>query len=126
MSVPAAFLGVVLIWATTPLAIKWSSEGAGFLFGVASRMVLGVIVCLVLVGTASVFSRAWLGFTGLAIFGTAWAVLTVVLAQEGPGGSLLIPADAVSLTWVYGGAFVIGAAALIPRRVLGDTKAAVS
>ncbi len=86
----------------------------------------GVTVCLVLVGTASVFSRAWLGFTGLAIFGTAWAVLTVVLAQEGPGGSLLIPADAVSLTWVYGGAFVIGAAALIPRRVLGDTKAAVS
>ena len=49
MSVPAAFLGVVLIWATTPLAIKWSSEGAGFLFGVASRMVLGVLVCLVLV-----------------------------------------------------------------------------
>ena len=41
MSIPAAFLGVVLIWATTPLAIKWSSEDAGYLFGVASRMVLG-------------------------------------------------------------------------------------
>ena len=53
MSVPAAFLGVVLIWATTPLAIKWSSEGAGFLFGVASRMVLGVLVCLVLVALLS-------------------------------------------------------------------------
>ena len=49
MSVPAAFLGVVLIWATTPLAIKWSSEGTGFLFGVAARMVLGVFVCGVLV-----------------------------------------------------------------------------
>lgn len=49
MPVPAAFAGVVLIWATTPLAIKWSSEGAGFLFGVASRMVLGVLVCLTLV-----------------------------------------------------------------------------
>lgn len=48
MSVPAAFVGVVLIWATTPLAIKWSSEGAGFLFGVASRMVLGALVCLAL------------------------------------------------------------------------------
>ena len=53
MSVPAAFLGVVLIWATTPLAIKWSSEGSGFLFGVASRMVLGVLVCLVLVALLS-------------------------------------------------------------------------
>ncbi len=41
MSIPAAFLGVVLIWATTPLAIKWSSEDAGYLIGVASRMVLG-------------------------------------------------------------------------------------
>jgi drug/metabolite transporter (DMT)-like permease len=53
MSVPAAFVGVVLIWATTPLAIKWSSEGAGFLFGVASRMLLGVFVCLVLVAVLS-------------------------------------------------------------------------
>lgn len=48
MSVPAAFLGVVAIWATTPLAIKWSSEGAGALFAVASRMVIGVLVCLAL------------------------------------------------------------------------------
>ena len=31
MSVPAAYLGIVLIWSTTPLAIKWSSAGAGFL-----------------------------------------------------------------------------------------------
>lgn len=45
-SVPAAYLGVVLIWATTPLAIKWSGEGAGFSFAVASRMVIGVLVCL--------------------------------------------------------------------------------
>jgi len=49
MTVPAAFAAVVAIWATTPLAIKWSSEGGGFLFGVASRMVLGVFVCLVLI-----------------------------------------------------------------------------
>jgi drug/metabolite transporter (DMT)-like permease len=53
VSVPAAFIGVVLIWATTPLAIKWSSEGAGFLFGVASRMVLGLFVCLVLIALLS-------------------------------------------------------------------------
>lgn len=47
-TVSAAYLGVVLIWATTPLAIKWSAEGAGPLFAVASRMVLGVLVCLAL------------------------------------------------------------------------------
>jgi drug/metabolite transporter (DMT)-like permease len=46
MSVPAAFTGVILVWSTTPLAIQWSSEGGGFLFGVTARMVLGLIFCL--------------------------------------------------------------------------------
>ena len=45
MSVPAAYLGVILIWSTTPLAIKWSGEEVGFLFGVASRMLIGAAVC---------------------------------------------------------------------------------
>ena len=49
MSVPAAYIGVILIWATTPLAIKWSSEDVGFLFGVASRMGIGLAICLLLV-----------------------------------------------------------------------------
>jgi len=48
MSVPAAYLGVIIIWSTTPLAIKWSGEGPGFLFGVSGRMLLGAILCLVL------------------------------------------------------------------------------
>jgi len=49
MSVPAAYLAVVLIWSTTPLAVKWSGEGPGFLFGVLGRMSLGMILCLALV-----------------------------------------------------------------------------
>lgn len=48
MSIPAAFLTVVIIWSTTPLAIQWSSEGWGFLFGAAGRMTLGAIFCLML------------------------------------------------------------------------------
>ena len=48
MSIPAAFAGIVIIWSTTPLAIKWSSEGAGFVFGVASRMTLGACLCVLL------------------------------------------------------------------------------
>lgn len=46
MSVPAAYFGVILIWSTTPLAIKWSSEGAGYLFGVSSRMIIGALLCV--------------------------------------------------------------------------------
>ena len=48
MSVPAAYISVIVIWSTTPLAIKWSAEGAGFLLGVFGRMAIGAVVCLVL------------------------------------------------------------------------------
>ena len=43
MSVPIAYISVIIIWSTTPLTIKWSGEGVGFLFGVTGRMVLGVL-----------------------------------------------------------------------------------
>lgn len=46
MSVPAAYLGVILIWSSTPLAIKWSGQEVGFLFGVTARMSLGALVGL--------------------------------------------------------------------------------
>jgi len=49
MSVPLAYLGIVLIWTTTPLAIKWSGEDVGFLFGVSMRMFIALIFSLVLV-----------------------------------------------------------------------------
>lgn len=46
MSVPFAALGVIIIWSTTPLAIQWSGEGPGFLFGVTGRMALGAVLAL--------------------------------------------------------------------------------
>jgi len=45
----SAYLMVVVIWSTTPITIKWSSEGVGHLFGVALRMALGACVALILV-----------------------------------------------------------------------------
>ena len=48
MSVPAAFIGMIIIWSTTPLAIKWSGEDVGFLFGVTSRMLLSAMICTVI------------------------------------------------------------------------------
>ncbi len=49
MSVPISYLTVILIWSTTPLAIKWSAEGFGFSFGVLSRMTVALFVCLVII-----------------------------------------------------------------------------
>jgi len=48
MSVPLSYITVILIWTTTPLAIKWSSEGTGFVFAVSSRMVLGAAIAMFL------------------------------------------------------------------------------
>lgn len=53
MSVPLAYIGIVLIWSTTPLAIKWSGESAGFLFGVSARMFISVLVCAVIMSFMS-------------------------------------------------------------------------
>lgn len=42
MSIPAAYLTVILIWSTTPLALKWSVQGVDFAFAVAARMAIGL------------------------------------------------------------------------------------
>jgi drug/metabolite transporter (DMT)-like permease len=46
MRIFLAYLGMVLLWATTPLAIKWSVDGFGVLWSVTSRMSIGA-VCMV-------------------------------------------------------------------------------
>jgi len=50
VSVPAAYIGIILIWSTTPLAIQWSSNEVGFLFGITSRMILGILGGLLVAG----------------------------------------------------------------------------
>jgi drug/metabolite transporter (DMT)-like permease len=54
MSIPIAYIGVILIWSTTPLAIQWSGDGVGYLFGITSRMILGVMVGLMVAGLFSI------------------------------------------------------------------------
>jgi drug/metabolite transporter (DMT)-like permease len=49
MSIPAAYLTVILIWSTTPLGIQWSSVGVGYEFGLATRMFIGMIALFTIV-----------------------------------------------------------------------------
>lgn len=49
MSVPAAYLTVIIIWSTTPLAIQWSGIDVGYEFGVAARMVIGLLALLIMI-----------------------------------------------------------------------------
>lgn len=49
MSIPLAYLTVVAIWSTTPLAIQWSALGTGFAFAVMARMLIGLCLALTLI-----------------------------------------------------------------------------
>ncbi len=87
MSLPAAYLGVILIWSTTPLAIQWSAQGAGFSFAVMARMSIGLAVCLVLLlATRTAFpftpaARRLYAVSGLSLFAsmllTYWGALHI-------------------------------------------------
>ena len=85
MRVSAAFFFVILLWSTTPLAIKWSGEGPGYLFGAASRMVIGLVfmlpLLLLLKQKMPWTKAAWLTYIAIAtqIYG---AMLSVYWAAQ--------------------------------------------
>lgn len=80
LKIAAAYTGVVLIWSTTPLAIKWSGEDVGFLFGITARMSIGAILALLLTlvrfGFPPLHSRACAVYAaaGVSIYGAMMAV----------------------------------------------------
>lgn len=75
MSLPAAFISVILIWSTTPLAIKWSALDVGFSLAVLMRMSVGALLCVVLLLLLRVrfpiHRKAWLAYlvSGTSMFG---------------------------------------------------------
>jgi len=123
VSVPAAFIGVVLIWATTPLAIKWSGESGGFLFGVTARMLIGVFVCLVLIALMSRRMR-WHRNASLtyaaAGFGI-WGAMTSVYwaSQFIPSGLVSVLFGLNPVATALMAALWLGERALTPARLLG-------
>ncbi|MDX8411792.1 MAG: DMT family transporter [Mariprofundaceae bacterium] len=85
MSVPMAYIGVIIVWSTTPLAILWSSQDVGFVFGVTSRMAIGAVLALMataLLGLGMTWHRRALHAyvaAGLGIYG---ALLSVYWAAQ--------------------------------------------
>lgn len=123
MQIPAAFAVVIVIWSTTPLAIQWSSEGQGFLFGVLGRMTLGALLCLAIVRVMGIalpwHRRARHAYLAAAV-GVYGAMLSVYW------GAQFIPSGVVSvlfgLTPIATGvlaAIWIGERALTATRITG-------
>ena len=123
MSVPAAFLGVVLIWSTTPLAIQWSSEGWGYLFGISGRMVLGALVCAVLLQILKPGlpwhrdARRTYVAAGVAIYG---AMLSVYWgAQFVPSGLIAVLYGLNPLLTGLVAAAILGEKSFTPGKLIG-------
>lgn len=53
MTTKLAYLALIFIWSTTPLAMKWSTEGPGYLLALGARLALGLFVVLFLIGLSS-------------------------------------------------------------------------
>jgi drug/metabolite transporter (DMT)-like permease len=90
MRLTLAYISVVLLWATTPLAIKWSAEGPGFLFAVTSRMAIGLVCVLftsALLRRSMVWHRkAWLTYLAVAVQIYGSMILVYWSAQFIPSG----------------------------------------
>lgn len=123
MSVPAAYIGVILIWSTTPLAIQWSGDQVGFLFGVTARMVLGLALCLLILRLAGIrlplhqAARWTYVIAGVSLFS---AMLSVYWsAQFIPSGWIAVIFGLAPLMTGVMASFWLGEQALTPARLTG-------
>lgn len=123
MPVSAAYIGIILIWSTTPLAIKWSAEDVGFLFGVFSRMLLGASICIALLTILGrklpLHRRALHAYLagGLGVFGSMLCVYWA--AQYIPSGLISVLFGLTPIVTGLIAAIFLGEKAFTPSRLLG-------
>lgn len=123
MSVPAAYAGVILIWSTTPLAIQWSAQGAGFSFAVMARMLVGLALCLLLMrATRTVLpldpaARRLYAISGLSL--CVSMLLTYWGALHIPSGLISVIFGLSPLATGVFAALWLHERALTPQRVAG-------
>lgn len=90
MRVTLAYISLVLLWSTTPLAIQWSSRDVGFLFGAAARMVIGLagvlLVLLIIRKPISVSRKALQTYLGVALQFYSSMIIVCWAAQFIPSG----------------------------------------
>lgn len=123
MSLPAAFVSVILIWSTTPLAITWSALGLGSSFAVFSRMVFGALLCAALLLALRVrlplHRKARLAYlvSGTSMFGTM--ALTYWSSQFVSSGVISVLFGLSPLLTSLGAALWLKEESLTPNKLAG-------
>jgi len=123
MSLSAAFVSVILIWSTTPLAIKWSALGAGFSFAVFSRMAIGVLLCAVLLAAFRVrfplHRKALLAYVAGGVSMFAAMALTYWSAQFVSSGMISVLFGLSPIITSLGAMLWLKEEALTPSKLAG-------
>ncbi|MFD6135075.1 DUF6113 family protein [Isoptericola sp. NPDC060257] len=83
---------------------------------------VGIVLALAITLSTAVLCRAWAGLGPLLAAGAGWVMAVQVLAVAGPGGDVLVPAQAVGLVWTYGGLAMFLVAAFLPRSWFSDRR----
>ncbi len=123
MAIKLAFLGVIIIWSTTPLGLKWSGEEVGFLFGVTARMILGFLVA----GLVLVVMRIPMPLHRQALHAYLASGIGIYFAMLfGYWAASYIPSGWIAVIWgvspVFAGvlgSIVLGEKALVLHRMIG-------
>lgn len=122
MRVLAAYLGVILIWSTTPLAIQWSGQGPGYLFGVAARMSIGlgcILLMLALLRLRIPLHRAALrGYLAVAVQIYGSMLATYWSSQFIPSGWISVVFGLTPLITALLAALWLDERSLTPGRLL--------
>lgn len=123
MSVPAAYLTVILIWSTTPLAIQWSLDGGNFLLALTARMAIGVVICFALLKILKIRMplhrdalETYLA-AGLSIFGAMFCVYWG--ARYIPSGLIALLFGLQPMIISIFAAIWLGERGFTPNKVLG-------
>ena len=123
MSTRIAYIIVIVIWSTTPLAIQWSGQDVGYRFGVTSRMVLGLVstvaLLMLLRGALPLHSRAIKTYiaSGLGIYSAMSCVYWA--AQLIPSGWISIIFGLSPLITGILAAIFLDEDALLPHKLIG-------
>lgn len=75
----------------------------------------GAIIGILIVLLVAVFAKAWQGWSGFIAYAFVWGAMAMIYASTGPGGSILVAADARGRLWLYGGVLAIAVVAAVPR-----------
>ncbi len=123
MHIQFAFLTVIIIWSTTPLAISWSVDDVGFLFGSTTRMILGCLFAFIAVW----LMRYRVPLHGKALLAYVASGVGIYIAMLfGYWGAMYIPSGWISVVWGLSPIFtgilahiVLGEKTLVWYRILG-------